>query len=229
MTPSGRVLAAACRATGKTGRNAVAITDTERWPSIPVADWRDTRDTLHLYTQVVGKVRLANEARLNHWWNVPLYVSARGLTTSLMPHPSGPAFQIDFRLPRAPPRHRKRHGRASIARLGVSPVAESTPPRCPSSTTSAWRPSSGRCRWRSPTRSRSRMTGCTPPTTPRQCAGSGSRSSRSSASSSCSGTGSSASPARCTCSGDRLTSRSPASPAGPRRRTQVAHRAAGRA
>jgi len=66
------------------------------WPSIPVAGWSDTRDTLQLYTQVVGKVRMANEPLLNHWWNVPLYVSARGLTTSVMPHPTGPAFQIDF-------------------------------------------------------------------------------------------------------------------------------------
>jgi hypothetical protein len=66
------------------------------WPSIPVADWQATRDTLQLYTQVVGKVRLANEPRTNHWWNVPLYVTARGLTTSLMPHPTGPAFQVDF-------------------------------------------------------------------------------------------------------------------------------------
>jgi hypothetical protein len=68
----------------------------ERWPSIPIADWQGTRDTLHRYTQVVGKVRLANEPGLNHWWNVPLYLSARGLTTSLMPHRTGPAFQIDF-------------------------------------------------------------------------------------------------------------------------------------
>jgi hypothetical protein len=45
---------------------------------------------------VVGKVRLANAPAANHWWNVPLYVTARGLTTSLMPHPTGPAFQIDF-------------------------------------------------------------------------------------------------------------------------------------
>lgn len=67
-----------------------------RWPAIPVADWQDTRDTLQLYTQVVGKVRLANEPLSNHWWNVPLYLSARGLTTSLMPHPTGPAFQIDL-------------------------------------------------------------------------------------------------------------------------------------
>jgi hypothetical protein len=46
------------------------------------------RDTLQLYTQVVGKVRLANEPPTNHWWNVALYLSARGLTTSLMPHPT---------------------------------------------------------------------------------------------------------------------------------------------
>jgi hypothetical protein len=70
--------------------------DRSAWPSMPVADWQDTRDTLHLYTQVVGKVRLANEPLVNHWWNIPLYVTARGLTTSLMPHPTGPAFQIDF-------------------------------------------------------------------------------------------------------------------------------------
>ncbi len=69
---------------------------TNRWPSIIVADWQATRDTLLLYTQVVGKVRLANEPLLNHWWNVPLYITARGLTTSLMPHPRGPSFQIDF-------------------------------------------------------------------------------------------------------------------------------------
>jgi hypothetical protein len=67
-----------------------------RWPALPVAAWQDTRDTLQLYTQVVGKVRLTNEPLVNHWWNVPLYVTAQGLTTSLMPHPTGPSFQIDF-------------------------------------------------------------------------------------------------------------------------------------
>lgn len=67
-----------------------------RWPSIPLADWRDTRDTLHLYTQIVGKVRLARAPLVNHWWDTTLYVTATGLTTSLMSHPTGPAFQIDF-------------------------------------------------------------------------------------------------------------------------------------
>lgn len=71
-------------------------TSAQRWPSIPVAEWQHTRDTLHLWTQVVGKIRLANEPLSNHWWNVPLYITARGLTTSLMPHPTAPAFQIDF-------------------------------------------------------------------------------------------------------------------------------------
>ena len=70
--------------------------ESQRWPSIPVAGWQDTRDTLQLYTQVVGKIRLANEPLVNHWWNTTLYVTATGLTTSVMPHPTGSAFQIDF-------------------------------------------------------------------------------------------------------------------------------------
>jgi hypothetical protein len=69
-----------------------------RWPSLPVAEWAPTRDTLQLWTQIVGKVRMVNTPLVNHWWNVPLYVTARGLTTSLIPHPHGPSFQIDFDL-----------------------------------------------------------------------------------------------------------------------------------
>jgi hypothetical protein len=68
------------------------------WPSLPVAEWSDTRDTLQLWTQIVGKVRMVNEPLVNHWWSVPLYVSARGLTTGLIPHASGQGFQIDFDL-----------------------------------------------------------------------------------------------------------------------------------
>jgi len=66
------------------------------WPSLPVTEWRGTRDTLQLWTQIVGKVRLAHSPLLNHWWNVPLYVTARGLTTSLMWSDDGRGFQIDF-------------------------------------------------------------------------------------------------------------------------------------
>jgi hypothetical protein len=67
-----------------------------RWPVLPLAAWQDTRDTLQLYTQVVGKIRMANTPLLNHWWNVPLYPTVRGLTTSPMPHPTGPSFEIEF-------------------------------------------------------------------------------------------------------------------------------------
>jgi hypothetical protein len=66
------------------------------WPALPAAEWADTRDTLQLWTQVVGKVRLAHSPLLNHWWNVPLYVTARGLTTSLMWTDDRRGFQIDF-------------------------------------------------------------------------------------------------------------------------------------
>ena len=66
------------------------------WPSLPVRAWAATRDTLQPWTQVVGKVRLAHSPLLNHWWNVPLYVTGRGLTTSLMWSSDGRGFQIDF-------------------------------------------------------------------------------------------------------------------------------------
>lgn len=65
------------------------MTVAERWPSLPLAEWRDTANTLHLWTQIVGKVRLALAPMVNHWWHVPLYVSARGLTTSAMPYGAG--------------------------------------------------------------------------------------------------------------------------------------------
>jgi hypothetical protein len=68
---------------------------TELWPALRVADWADTRDTLHMWTQIVGKIRMASEPMINHWWQVPLYVSARGLTTSSMPYARG-AFDMEF-------------------------------------------------------------------------------------------------------------------------------------
>jgi hypothetical protein len=67
------------------------------WPELPTAAWRETYETLHLWTQIVGKVRLARTPWLNHSWHVALYVTARGLTTS--PIPDGlRTFQIDFDL-----------------------------------------------------------------------------------------------------------------------------------
>ena len=58
-----------------------------------LADWRATKDTLHLYCQVVGKVRLATTPPRNHWWNAPLYVDVRGLTTRRL-HQAGTTFDI---------------------------------------------------------------------------------------------------------------------------------------
>ena len=58
----------------------------ENWPALPLEDWADTCATLHMWTQIVGKIRLAQTPLVNHWWNVPLYVSARGLTTTAMPY-----------------------------------------------------------------------------------------------------------------------------------------------
>jgi hypothetical protein len=71
------------------------MTSADDWPSLPLAEWQDTRDTLQLWMQVVGKIRLAQAPLVNHWWQVPLYVTARGLTTSPIPF-GALAFQIDF-------------------------------------------------------------------------------------------------------------------------------------
>ncbi|HUY75329.1 MAG TPA: DUF5996 family protein [Ktedonobacterales bacterium] len=65
------------------------------WPALPLAAWQDTYATLRLWTQVVGKVRLALSPRVNHWWGVTLYVTARGLTTAPMPY-GGRTFEISF-------------------------------------------------------------------------------------------------------------------------------------
>ncbi|HKY13833.1 MAG TPA: DUF5996 family protein [Microthrixaceae bacterium] len=67
------------------------------WPELAVDDWRGTIDTVHMWTQIVGKVRMALEPLVNHWWQVPLYVSARGLTTSLL-HAPGVSLEIEFDL-----------------------------------------------------------------------------------------------------------------------------------
>ena len=61
-------------------------TATDAWPPLPLAEWQATYDTLHLWAQVIGKVRLALAPMQNHWWQVPLYVTGRGLTTSPMPY-----------------------------------------------------------------------------------------------------------------------------------------------
>jgi Family of unknown function (DUF5996) len=72
-----------------------SIPDPNSWPELPLQAWQDTYATLHLWTQIVGKVRLALSPLINHWWEVPLYVNARGLTTSAIPY-GDENFEIDF-------------------------------------------------------------------------------------------------------------------------------------
>ena len=61
------------------------MTPNPSWPNLPLTEWADTCDTLQLWTQVVGKVRMVFAPLVNHWWNVTLYVTSRGLTTSPIP------------------------------------------------------------------------------------------------------------------------------------------------
>jgi hypothetical protein len=67
----------------------------EQWPSLPYEDWKDTYATLHMWSQIVGKIRLVQMPWINHSWHVTLYMTARGLTTSTIPYGSR-SFQIDF-------------------------------------------------------------------------------------------------------------------------------------
>jgi hypothetical protein len=70
-------------------------TNQNSWPELPLSGWQDTYATLHMWTQIVGKVRLALSPRVNHWWEVALYVNARGLTTSAIPYGDG-IFEVQF-------------------------------------------------------------------------------------------------------------------------------------
>ena len=71
------------------------MADSVSWPALPLAEWRDTYQTLQLWTQIVGKVRLALSPWQNHWWHVALYVNSRGLTTSPVPFRNS-LFEIQF-------------------------------------------------------------------------------------------------------------------------------------
>ncbi|MDQ6787634.1 MAG: DUF5996 family protein [Acidobacteriota bacterium] len=75
--------------------NHTADGDTEIFPALPLTEWQATRDTLHLWTQIVGKIRMANTPLVNHFWNTTLYLAPRGLTTSAIPYKSG-NFEIEF-------------------------------------------------------------------------------------------------------------------------------------
>ena len=69
--------------------------DRDLWPELPLESWQDTYHTLHMWSQIVGKVRLALSPRVNHWWEVPFYVNSVGLTTSAIPYRKG-VFEIQF-------------------------------------------------------------------------------------------------------------------------------------
>ncbi len=71
------------------------MTDLELWPPLPLSEWRDTYRTLHMWTQIVGKIRMTLAPPLNHWWHVTLYVNSRGLTTGPVPFAAG-IFEIQF-------------------------------------------------------------------------------------------------------------------------------------
>jgi hypothetical protein len=66
-----------------------------RWPALPLNEWEETYRTLHRWTQIVGKIRMALFPPLNHWWHVSLYVNSRGLTTGPVPYEGG-VFEIQF-------------------------------------------------------------------------------------------------------------------------------------
>src|SRR5271169_110954 len=71
------------------------VIQNEAWPELPLAAWQETYDTLHMWTQIVGKIRMTLTPLINHYWNATLYVSARGLTTSAIPYPDG-IVQMEF-------------------------------------------------------------------------------------------------------------------------------------
>lgn len=123
------------------------------FPEMPLDDWRPTKNTLHLYLQIVGKIRLRTHPRINHWWHVPFYVSPRGLTTRTIPFASG-SFEIEFDFKDHELKMRTSDGRvedfalydgltvadfyasvfANLAKLGIRPEIKAEPYEAPSTT-----------------------------------------------------------------------------------------------
>src|SRR5260370_33890539 len=94
----------------------------ECWPALALSSWKETYATLHMWTQIVGKVRLRLTPLVNHWWNVPLYVSARGLTTSTIGYGER-AFELWFAFIRTQLRWWTGGGLAETLPVGSTPVA----------------------------------------------------------------------------------------------------------
>jgi len=77
------------------GAEPVKLDPDLSWPELPLDAWRDTYATLHMWTQIAGKIRMTLSPAVNHWWHTALYVNPRGLTTSIIPYGAG-AFEIQF-------------------------------------------------------------------------------------------------------------------------------------
>ena len=103
--------------------------NTNAWPSLRVDDWAPTRDTLHMWAQIVGKIRLAHSPMVNHWWQVTSYVTPRGLTTSTIPHGTE-AFDIEFDFIDHLLLIRSSTGATRTVRPEPKSVAEFTPKSC---------------------------------------------------------------------------------------------------
>src|ERR1041385_5118255 len=95
----------------------------EIWPALPYAEWKATAKTLHMWTQIVGKIRLALTPWINHSWHVTLYVTARGLTTSPIPHGTS-TFEIRFNFIDHQLRILKNDGAKKIHDLAPQSVAQ---------------------------------------------------------------------------------------------------------
>src|ERR1700754_1592847 len=93
------------------------------WPSLRVADWTPTRDTLHMWTQIVGKIRMAHMPLINHWWQVTSYVSPRGLTTGAVPYRNA-VFDMEFDFVNHMLAIRLSDGRQEAVAMKAKPVAE---------------------------------------------------------------------------------------------------------
>ncbi|MDP9049179.1 MAG: DUF5996 family protein, partial [Acidobacteriota bacterium] len=93
------------------------------WPELKWDEWKKTHAGLHMAMQIVGKTRLALTPMQNHWWNVPLYVSARGLTTSAMPW-RGDVLEVEFDFHQHVVELRMGSGKLAAVRLGARPVAD---------------------------------------------------------------------------------------------------------
>ncbi len=93
------------------------------WPELPLAGWQDTYATLHMWAQIVGKIRLARAPLINHWWQATFYVTPRGLTTSAIPHGTR-SFAIDFDFLDHELRIATSDGRLGAHPLRAEPVAD---------------------------------------------------------------------------------------------------------